>query len=92
MGDELEIGQRPGFQRREVVVAAGDRLEVVEAEWRGALVVVARGEIDLCRAGGERRRFGSGSVLFLAGLGLHTLHNPGVEDAVLVAHSRSPSA
>lgn len=78
----------PSFRARVVTVAPGGSRPYDEAEWRDALVVVECGEIELeCGAGG-RRRFGSGEVLWLAGLGLRALHNPGTETAVLVAVSR----
>ncbi len=76
------------FRRREVVVPAGARLEFVDAEWRGALVVVEHGEIDLCCSRGGSRRFGPGAVLFFDGLGLVALHNPGPVDTLLVTVSR----
>ncbi len=76
------------FRRREVVIPAGGRLPFVDADWADALVVVASGEVDLyCDQGGSRR-FGPGSLLFFVGLGLVDLRNPGVDETVLVAHSR----
>lgn len=90
MDDELPLPllpSGPGVHRREVVVPPGHRIDYVAADWRGALVVVERGEIDLCRPGGGRR-FGPGAVLFLEELGLAALRNPGVVDAVLAAFTR----
>lgn len=88
----MSSGARTGlptvFRRREVVIPAGDQLPYVDAEWADALVVVASGEVDLCCSRGGSRRFGRGSVLFFAGLGLVALRNPGVDETVLVAHSR----
>ena len=60
------------FERRIVSVPPGGALDYDEADWRDALVLVVRGEIEL---GGER--FGRGSVLSLAGLPLRALHNRG---------------
>lgn len=60
----------------------------VDADWADAIVVVANGEVDLCCARGGSRRFGPGSVLVFAGLGLVAVRNPGVGETVLVAHSR----
>lgn len=78
----------PSFLTRVVTLAPGGTRPYDPAEWRDALVVVECGEIELeCRAGG-RRRFGSGEVLWLAGIGLRALHNRGTETAVLVAVSR----
>jgi hypothetical protein len=72
------------FERRIVSLPPGCALE---EDWRDALVLVARGEIEL---GGER--FGRGSMLSLAGLRLRALHNPGAEPAELVAVRRLPAA
>jgi hypothetical protein len=79
----------PGsFERRVVVVAPGRQRAFDDAEWRDALVVVERGEIELVCLGGTCRRFGHGDVLWLIGLPVRTLHNPGREPAVLAAVSR----
>src|SRR5438067_8903185 len=79
----------PSFRRMVTVLAPGGERLYDEADWRDALVVVRRGEIDLeCLAGG-RRTFREGDVLVLAGLSLRALHNRGTEPAVLVAVSRA---
>lgn len=76
------------FVRRVVVVPPGCERTYDEGEWRDAIVVVQRGEIDLeCVNGGERR-FGRGDVLYLSPLPLRALRNAGRESAVLVAVSR----
>jgi hypothetical protein len=81
----------PGFVRRTIVVAAGAARPADEREWRDAIVVVDRGEIELeCVAGG-RRRFAAGAVLWLTGIDLRMLHNRGAEPAVLVAVTRRHS-
>lgn len=78
----------PAFRRQVVTLEPGEALAYVEADWRGALVVVERGDLELeCRAGG-RRRFGSRDVLWLDGLGLARLRNPGHDLTVLVAVRR----
>jgi hypothetical protein len=76
------------LQVRTVIVAAGRPHPYDRAEWRDALVLVARGEIEVEAVGGERRRFRRGDVLALAGLPLRTLRTPGAADTVLVAVSR----
>jgi hypothetical protein len=88
--EALPVPLLPGarFHRREVTVPAGARLEFVDADWRGAMVLVERGEIDLCCSRGGSRRFEAGAVLFFDGLGLVALRNPGVVDTLLVALSR----
>ena len=84
------LGRRlpPSFQLRVVAVAPGSERAYVEAEWRDALVVVERGEIEVECLGGARRWFRCGDVLWLTGLPLRALHNSGHEPAVLVAVSR----
>jgi quercetin dioxygenase-like cupin family protein len=76
------------FDVRVVEVAPGAERASHEAEWRDALVVVDRGEIELDCVGGSRRRFARGAVLWLGGLPLRALRNPGAEPAVLVAVTR----
>jgi hypothetical protein len=70
------------------VVAPGDDRPYDEAEWRDALVVVRSGEIELRGVSGACSSFGRGDLLYLEGVPLRALHNPGSEPAVLVAVSR----
>lgn len=82
------IDAQPGFAVRAVPVEAGSERLYDEAEWRDAIVVVARGEIELECIGGDRARFDCGSVLWFVGLPLRTLRARGTEPALLVAVSR----
>ena len=84
------LGRLPpsGFEMRIMVVDPGDTRAYQESEWRDALVVVERGNIQLEASGGVRRDFATGDVLCLVGLSLRALHNRGPEPAVLVAVSR----
>jgi hypothetical protein len=59
------------------------------AEWLGALVFVDRGEIELECRDGRRPRFAGGAVLWLAGLPVRHVRNPGSVPAVLVAFYRA---
>jgi quercetin dioxygenase-like cupin family protein len=78
----------PGFRLRAVEVqAAGERI-YDEREWRDALVVVTRGEIELESMRGSRQRVSRGDVLWLAGLPLRAIHNHGADPAMLVAVCR----
>lgn len=87
--DEALIGSPPpGFRRLVVRIPAGGALPYVPTDWAGALVTVAAGTVELCGGSGRRYRFATGAVLFLDGLGLRALHNPGACDAVLVALAR----
>ena len=73
------------FDSLAVIVEAGGARPFDPAEWRDALVVVERGAVDLECTRGGRRRFERGAVMWLDGLPLRALHNPGPEPAVLVA-------
>jgi glyoxylate utilization-related uncharacterized protein len=76
------------FERQAVTVPAGGAL--VE-DWRDALVLVVRGEIDV-EARGGRERFARGAVLSLSGLPLRALRNQGAEPAELLAVRRRRAA
>ena len=73
---------------RVVAVAPGDDRPYDEAEWRDALVLVRSGQIELHGVSGACSSFGRGDLLYLQGVPLRALHNPGAEPAVLVAVSR----
>ncbi|MEJ8280667.1 hypothetical protein [Pseudonocardia spirodelae] len=75
---------------RTVVLAPGEVRPHVEDEWRGALVVVDAGEIELCCAAGGSRTFAAGSVLWFTGLNLVRVRNPGGADAVFRGITRGP--
>jgi quercetin dioxygenase-like cupin family protein len=78
----------PGFVVRAVGVEPGGDRIYNEREWRDAIVVIARGEIELEAVNGERQRFRRGDILWLCELPLRALHNRGTDGAVLVAVSR----
>jgi len=84
------LGRRlsPLFERRAAVLAPGHTWVYDEAEWRGAIVVVEHGQIELECVDGSRHRFGRGDVLWLDGLPLRALHNRGRTSTMLVAVSR----
>jgi len=84
----LERRLPPSFELRVVSVGPGRQRAYDEAEWRDALVLLERGEIELECLSGVRRRFECGDLLWLVGLPLRALHNRGREPAVLVAVSR----
>jgi hypothetical protein len=79
---------RHDFARRLVALAPGCVRGFDPAEWADALVVVEVGAVELEWGSGARYRFGRGAVLWLAGLRLRALHNPGSEPAVLSAVRR----
>lgn len=78
----------PGFELRLVALAPGCKRPYHDAEWRDAIVVIECGEVELEGASGTRYHFGRGAVLWLTGLPLRALYNPGEEHAVLVAIAR----
>ncbi len=80
------------FDKRVVTLEPGDSRAYRAAEWRDAIVTVEGGQVQLVCADGGHRLFGAGAVLWLAGLGLVALHNPGAVPAVLVAVSRRRGA
>ena len=91
MGDEtspLLPGRGTAFRRRSVVLAPGESRPSGDAEWRDALVIVERGDVELECAAGGWRRFSGGAVLWLEGIDLRVLHNVGDEPVVLHAVSR----
>lgn len=79
----------PRFRRRVVTILPRTSIPFVAADWADAIVTIESGEIDLCCTRGGRRRFTQGAVLFLEGLSLRELQNPGPRDVVLVALSRA---
>jgi hypothetical protein len=81
-------GDAPAFVVRAVTVAPASSRVFHEAEWRDAIVLLARGEIVLESLSGTSHSFRRGAILWLTGLPLRALHNSGREQAVLVAVSR----
>lgn len=70
-------------------MAPGGERAYRDDEWRDALVMVVRGDIEVvCRYGG-RRCFEGGDLLWFDGLPIRVLHNRGAEPAVLVAIARA---
>ena len=76
------------FERHVVTVAAGERRRYDQAEWDDALVVVQAGPVELEGLTGRRFRFQRGDILWLTGVRLRALHNPGPTPVVLVALRR----
>jgi hypothetical protein len=82
------VGLEEGIEVRRVAVAPGAARAYDKADWYGALVVVARGRIELEGLSGSRVGFERGAVPWLVGLPLRALHNHGREPAVMVAFTR----
>lgn len=81
-------GSGPSFDVRRIVVEPGGSRVHDAAEWRGAIVLLERGRIELVCSDGDHRAFRRGDVLWLDGLPVRALRNPGPEPAVLLAISR----
>jgi hypothetical protein len=78
----------PGLERRTMTLAPGASRPYRANEWRGALVVVDGGALELQWLDGRRERLGSGAVLWLAGLPLRALRSAGQGPVTVVALSR----
>ena len=77
------------FAPRVIAVPPGGERSYVEAEWRDAIVLVERGSIELRGVSGAVRSFGRGDLLWLDGVPLRAVGNPGAEPAVLLAIARA---
>jgi hypothetical protein len=73
---------------RVLILQPGSKRVFDEREWRDSLVEVERGELEVQLRGGTRLGYVTGDVLWLVGLPVLALYNPGLERAVLVAASR----
>jgi hypothetical protein len=84
------LGRRlpPAFETSAISIEPHCRRAYDEAEWRDAIVVVERGEVELESREGSQWRFCRGDALWLVGLPLRAIHNRGREPALLVAVSR----
>jgi hypothetical protein len=90
-GERLDLLGRPlpaCLEVRVVVLPPGDRLDYEPAVWRGALLEVDCGEIDIEFRTGVCGRFRAGTLFWLDGLAAHALYNRGYQPAVLVAVAR----
>ena len=74
-----------GIDRQTVVLPPGASRAIDERCWRGTLIVVRRGQVELVSLHGLSHAFGAGSLLWFDGLALAGVHNPGHTPAVLTA-------
>jgi hypothetical protein len=79
------------FDHRVVTIPVGMAVAYRQDEWRGAIVVVERGEVELEALDGERHCFGVGDLIWLDGVRLRVLRNAGCRPVVLAAISRRPA-
>ena len=92
--DPLFWGSRcpPGCRSSCLVISPADGLDYDERQWVGAVVVVEHGHLQLeCRSG-EQACFGEGAILWLTGLNLRRIINPGLTPLVLRSIRRAPGA
>jgi quercetin dioxygenase-like cupin family protein len=80
----------PGVRRRSLVIPPGSRHAYRPSDWKEAIVMVQRGEIELECPGQPPRRFGPGDLLWLGGPGPGALRNRGPGQAVRVVVSKQP--
>ena len=88
------MSSRPGagpihMDIRSVALEPGRTLAYDEEQWRGALVTVESGELELEMLCGRSAFFQEGDVLWLQDLPLASLRNRGHEPTVLVAATRT---
>jgi hypothetical protein len=81
-----------GSRSSTTTIQPADRLDYREADWAGVVVVVMRGRLHLECWSGEHASFDEGTVLFLAGLNLRYVTNPGLDPLVLRTITRDPSS
>jgi hypothetical protein len=83
-------GQLPSWvDVRIFAIAPGGERAYRAREWRNALVVVERGQLELRSLDDTRWHFERGATLFLAGLPIRALRNNGLETALICALSRA---
>jgi hypothetical protein len=87
-----DVGAASAFVLRAIAVEPLHECPYEEAEWRDAIVSVARGELELECSSGARRRFRTGDVIWLDGLPLRALWSCGSESLLLLAVSRRLSS
>jgi hypothetical protein len=73
----------PGCRSTTTTIQAAEAIPYDEADWIGAVVVVLSGRLRLECWSGEGGSFDEGAVLFLTGLQLRQITNPGLEPLVL---------
>jgi hypothetical protein len=83
----LTLALAPGFERRTITIAVGERLGRGEP-WRDELVSVEAGALDVVGPDGHSLHLTVGALLFLDGVDHVALHASGDVPTVLVAIRR----
>lgn len=73
---------------RRVALAAGAELAYAPNDWRDCMLVIKQGSLELESRHGPRRTFVAGDALWLAGLRLRVIRNPGRVKTVLAVMGR----
>jgi hypothetical protein len=84
------LGRRlpAAFELWSVTLEPGQTLRYDEADWRDAIVAVDGGALELECLSGRRQRFARGDLLWLDGVPLRALRNPGRAPALLTVVAR----
>ena len=75
----------PTFDRWRIAIPPGAALVTRAGEWTDCLVLVETGRIEVAGEAGSRGPFEAGDLLALTWLNVCGLHNPGPEEACLLA-------
>ena len=84
----LALRMPPWLERKTVTIAPGDELPEHITCWRGAIVSVEAGVIEMVGPDGELLRLGAGALLLLDGVEHVAVRNVGNEPVVLAALRR----
>ena len=86
------LGRRvpDAFGVRRITIPPGAERRSADDEWRGAIVILERGAIDVLDPRGDRRRFAPGDMLCLEWVHCERIVNVGEIVAELVAIDRPP--
>lgn len=76
------------FGVRRILIAPGAGRRATAREWRGSIVLLERGAVELVSAAGARRVFGPGDLLCPEWVACERIVNIGAEEAWLVAIDR----
>jgi hypothetical protein len=76
------------FDVRAVAIPPGQTRDIDTLRYKGCLVLVQGGEIELICGSGVGRRFRDGDVLWIEGLGVRRIRSHSEDQTLLVAISR----
>jgi hypothetical protein len=91
-GGRLELLARSlpaGYELRLLILEPGTEVACEPTTWCDALVEVQCGQVELRLRDGGRLRFRAGEVLWISGLGVQWLSNPGASLTALTGLART---